>query len=312
MFHVRPGAAPWINGHAGELPLKLEATYKQVAGPPPPDFGPYKLRVESDLRNLIDSECSEKDLQAFLEKHPCLIPGAWTPGTKSGHYPLHQAVITQPSLNGAECKRPDFMWLSTHSGAWYAALVEIERPSKHIFNQDGTPSSQFCQARNQLAEWRTWFNDPTNVSLFVEDYGVPDTWRRMRQQDLHLILIFGRRREFEGNPRLSRHRGSLLTGPNEELMSFDRLEANASLCDAITVRLAGKGQYRVLHVPETFALTPHRAEDLLPIEGWEGAIDANPAIADKRKEFLKQRIAYWKHWAENDNNRFFDGRSSRE
>ena len=39
-----------------------------------------------------------------------------------------------------------------------------------------------------------------------------------------MILIYGRRSEFEGKPKLELQRGSLLPGQDEELMSFDRLE----------------------------------------------------------------------------------------
>lgn len=279
------------------MPLSLEPTYKQEAGPPSSPFAPYKRRIEAQLRELSDSDCSEPDLQSFLEQHPSLVPGAWTPGTKSGHPPLYMALISQPPLNGAAGKRPDFMWISMHSGAWYAALVEIESPSKALFRRNGTPTAMFSQARNQLAEWRTWFNDPTNIALFVEDYGIPDKIRRSCQFHLHLILIYGRRKEFEGKPKMSKQRGSLLTGPNEELMSFDRLSADPELCDAVSVRLSGRGRFRLLHVPETFGFWPDAADELHPIDGWEEAIDANPRMRRGRKAFLKKRFHYWRDWS---------------
>ena len=126
----------------------------------------YSEQCNQQFRSLLSRDPTELEVQEFLEKHPWLVPGHRTPSGTSGHYPLHCILIAQPKLPGSEVYVPDFMWIATHSGAWYPTLVEIERPGKRIFNKDYNPSAHFTKARNQLAQWRAWFNDPGNVQQF--------------------------------------------------------------------------------------------------------------------------------------------------
>ena len=87
-------------------------------------------------------------------------------GIKSGHLPFPHAVISQPRLQGVGARQPDFMWLGTNSMEFVPVLIEIEKPSKRWFNASGIPSSDFVQAQNQLAQWKSWFGDETNRMLF--------------------------------------------------------------------------------------------------------------------------------------------------
>jgi len=232
-----------------------------------------------------------------LERNPMLLPGARTPSVKSGHYPLHCAAISQPRLPGLSSKIPDFMWIATHSLTWYPTLIEIKSPTKRIFTKDGIPSAEFNQARNQLAQWRTWFSMAENVQQFIKSYGIPDYLTSGRQMQLHTILIYGRRSEVENDPALSKHRGSLLNASSEELMSFDRLEVEADLVDAITVRAIDSGKYRALAVPPLFRLTPGIADRLLAIENIEECLKETPMISEERRSFLLSRLPYWRDWA---------------
>jgi hypothetical protein len=115
---------------------------------------------------------------------------------------------------------------------------------------------------------------------------------------LHLILVYGRRREFDSNPELSKQRGSLLNGPDEDLMSFDRLVADPLLANALTVRACGLCRYSALTVPPTLRTGPSRAERLLIVEGLNQAIDDSNEIPAERRTFLKSRIAHWRSWTE--------------
>ncbi len=256
----------------------------------------YAERCEQQFRGLLSRDPSETEVQEFLEKHPWLVPGHRTPTGTSGHYPLHCILIAQPRLPGREVFIPDFMWIATHSGAWYPTLVEIERPEKRIFNKDGTPSADFTKARNQLAQWRAWFNDPANIQQFIDFYGIPSSLRQ-RTRHLHMILIYGRQSEFEQCPTLVARRGSLLPGHDEELMSYDRIDHDIALPDAIAVTAVGQGKFRALWVPTTFATGAFLAERLLHIGGLSEAIGRNPEIPIDRKDFLNRRIIYWKEWA---------------
>ncbi len=247
--------------------------------------------------DLLNSDPAEAEVQSFLERNPMFLPGAWTPATKSGHYPLHCAAISQPLLPGLASKRPDFMWISTHSLTWYPTLIEIERPSKKLFLQSGKPTSDFYQARNQLAEWRTWFSKPENFGKFVSEYGIPSDFTLGRQWNLHMILVYGRRSEFEHSPKLSEQRHSLMSGEDEELMSFDRLHPDSELDEAITIRAKGSGAYEALHVPPTFFLRPALADRLLRVNGISDALNKTPLITEDRRKFLISRILYWQEWA---------------
>ncbi len=280
-------------------------TPKFESGPPHIPVDDFAERSNEHYRKLLSRNPSEPEIQSFLEKHPWLVPGYSTPSVKSGHCPLHCSLIAQPKLPGQDLYIPDFVWIATHSDTFFPTLIEIERPGKRIFNKDGTPSADFTRARNQLNQWRTWFESPENVLLFLDLYGIPDYWRRHRSMRLHMILIYGRRSEFEGFANLTRQRGTLLSGEDEELMSFDRLEADTSMRDAITVKADGHGKYRAVWIPPLFRTGTVMADMLLNIEGIPEAIDQNPAISDDRKSFLRHRIAYWREWKSAPSSKMF-------
>ena len=271
-------------------------SYELELGPPKIPVDEYAHRCTRRFQELLSSEPEETAVQDFLERNPWLVPGHSTPGTASGHFPLHCGLITQPRLPGQDLRVPDFMWIATHSGAWFPTLIEIEKPGKRIFTSRGTPSAQFTQARNQLNQWRSWFKDPTNQLQFLDYYGIPGHFRD-RTMILHMILIYGRRSEFEDQPKLTRQLGTLLAGSDEELMSFDRLHVDTTMMEAITITAIGHGKYRAKRVLPLFGTGPALADRLLSITGLEEAVDVNPDIAEERKVFLKRRIPYWKQWA---------------
>lgn len=275
--------------------MKLEKTYKIKNGPSAYDIDKYIVSKNDEFRSLLNTATSENELQIFFESNPSFVPGAWTPGTKSGHYPLHCALITQPELRGISTKIPDFMWIATHSAGWYPTLIEIENPNKKIFRNDGAPTAEFTQARNQLEQWRTWFNNPSNIQQFMEMYKIPYYMRNQRQRKLHMILIYGRRDEFDANPNKSKDRLSL-TSPDLELMSYDRLSCDRDLDDAITIKLNKHNLYEVVSVPPTLKLGPSHSERLVHIKGIEKAIEENVDIPADRKSFLMERLPYWTGW----------------
>ena len=274
----------------------LRTTYELEEGPSHVPLDAYVERSRQQYIDVISRNPAEREVQSFLEKHPMFVPGHSTPGAFSGHYPLHCALITQPMLPGLRRYRPDFMWIATHSGGWFPTLIEIEKPGKKLFNVKGNPRSNFTEARSQLARWRTWFSRPGNVQQFKDYYGVPD-FMQERTMQLHMILIYGRRAEFEGNPELTGEIASLLPGPGEELMSFDRLTPDNSMQHAITVKMTGPKRYRSVWVPEVFETGPILAERFNRVDGLAESIDKNDCISKERAQFLKERIRYWASWA---------------
>ena len=279
---------------------QFKITYQQESGPSPMAWEVYAECLTQELARFLSSSPSERDMQSFLEANPALVPGAWTPGTKSGHPPLRLCLIAQPELQGLGERRPDFMWIATHSDSWYPTLIEIEDPGKRIFRSNDEPTAEFTQARNQLEQWRTWFRDPTNVSMFMERYAIPDWMRRHRSIKLHMILIYGRRNEFKHTAERSRLRGNLLGGADAELMSFDRLSPDRDLESAVTARVSSAGEYRVIWVPPTLRTGPYLASLQVDLDDFDGAIDRSKDISEERKEYLKRRIRYWQAWERRD------------
>jgi hypothetical protein len=269
-----------------------EPRYKVERGPERLSFDSYAIEATKSFNQLLSSHPTEPDVQRFLEHHPAMVPGARTPGLSSGHFPLHWALITQPRLPGFHSKVPDFMWIATHSGTWYPTLIEIEDPKKRLFTKAGQQTAQFSQAKNQLDRWRSWFAIPANVQVFMDQYGIPSSWRRLRNWRLHMILIFGRRAEFDQNPDWGALRASIMPS-DAELVSFDRLTPDANLQLAITIRALGDGKFKAVWIPATYGIAPDATKYLQNIDGLEQAIDANSTISSERKFFLKKRIDYW-------------------
>ena len=271
--------------------------------PPPVAWASYAESASDALGRLLESEPDERRIQEFLERNPCFVPGAWTPGVKSGHYPLHCALITQPRLVGLDGRQPDFMWLATHSETWYPTLIEIEGPDKALFTKKGSPTAGFTQARHQLAQWASWLNTAANLQKFAVDCGIQDIYTRYKTLQPHFVLTYGRHREVEDRPDLSKELSGLLPGPNEDLVSYDRLSPDADLSQAITVKATAPGQYEALHVLPTLTLGPLLADRLLSVTAMEDAIAGCWQMPPERREFLVSRLEYWREWAQQEGSR---------
>ena len=271
--------------------------------PPPVPWASYAESARDSLGRLLESASDARQIQEFLERNPCFVPGAWTPGVKSGHYPLHCALITQPRLVGLDGRQPDFMWLATHSQTWYPTLVAIARPDKPLFTKKGSPTAEFTQARHQLAQWDSWLNTAENLQKFAVDCGIPDIYTRYKTLQPHFVLICGRRREVEDRPDLSKELSGLLPGPDEELVSYDLLSPDVELSQAITVKATAPGQYEALHVLPTLTLGPRLADRLLSVTAMEDAIAGCWQMPPERREFLVSRLEYWREWAQQEGSR---------
>jgi hypothetical protein len=278
--------------------MTLEITQQVTDGPPAMEFSDYARVVSRRLHDLLSQEPDEQKLQHFLESHPSFVPGARTAGGGTCGSRVLDLLVARPELPGLGARIPDFMWLKATSDTWFPVLIEIEAPTKRIYRKKGGLLADFTHARNQLNHWRTWFKEPYNQEKFQAEYGVPSEWVERKTMRPHFILVYGRRREFENYPQLSKERESLLPGTDEELMSFDRLFADPLLSNALTVRPNGPRRYSALTVPPTLKAGPHGAERLLMLQGLDQAIDASSEMSAERREFLKVRLAHWRNWAE--------------
>lgn len=272
----------------------FEVTYEIAKGPPPIEFEDYQDDALERYRKLLDEATGEQELQQFLEQNPSFVPGGRTP--MSGHLPKFNALFTQPLLPGFDARKPDFMWLAKNSLTTYITLIEIESPTKMLFTKDGQQQAKFTQAHRQLKDWRIWFDDSDNRSLFLKNYGIPASDMSSNRLELRLLLVYGRSAEFENDAALSRRRGELLNPPDEDLMSFDRLRPDKSMESTITVHNRGRARFEVKWIPETFRIRPSNIRKHIDMKGLAEAVQRNPRISQERRDFLAARFPYWLEW----------------
>jgi hypothetical protein len=79
-------------------------------------------------------------------------------------------------------------------------------------------------------------------------------------------------------------------------MTFDRLAPAQDCSDYICVTKTAE-RYRALSIPGTLQLGPMFADCWSLFDNVPEAIKSNEWITDERKNFLIERIAYWKEWA---------------
>ncbi len=252
-------------------------------------------KILKDLwqRFLVEADSSdEAAFHRFLEHHPGLVPGPYGTPRFRWHGPLRGIVFTHPELPGIRSKRPDFLVLEQDSGNVYAVLVEIEAPGKPWATRAGVPSAPLTQAMDQIRSWKAWFSEPHNVLAFERLYDIGPEELRGRRLVQHYVLVFGRRDEATRIESFAKKRHHL-QGPNEFLMTYDRLEPHPS--DDLTVTLDRSGpdtKLRLVSVPPTYVLRERDAALASSLVGREEAIRGSTLISDARKEFLLERFRY--------------------
>lgn len=131
----------------------------------------------------------ESLVQAFLERHPSLLPGSHSEDGDSGHGPFPVAVIAKPKLPGLSDREPDFMWLASDSSSLYPVLIEIKTPHKAWFYGDRAEiHSDLTHALGQLAEWRAWFSRGHNQTAFLDYYDIPPELARRKLEPRYLLV----------------------------------------------------------------------------------------------------------------------------
>ncbi|MBB2742899.1 UNVERIFIED_ORG: hypothetical protein FHR35_002721 [Microbispora rosea subsp. rosea] len=241
-------------------------------------------------RALLDSPESHDEglIQAFLERHPSLLPGSHSVDGDSGHLAFPMAVIAKPKLPGLSDREPDFMWIATDSECLYPILIEIETPHKKWFYGDRAEiHSDLTHAQGQLAEWRAWFNRGHNRSAFLDYYEIPPELTR-RKLAPRFVLIYGRRENYMNSRRRQEKRAELARA-DERLLSFDRLTPSKHSVLYSCVQKKQDG-YRVVAVPPCLTIV-NSGDDYQHVSGWEEALDACPDMASTRREYLKDQFS---------------------
>ncbi|MEU4226772.1 Shedu anti-phage system protein SduA domain-containing protein [Nonomuraea sp. NPDC026600] len=271
----------------GYLPGYLAASEETAPGRPAQEV--YDAAVMEQWRLLLDSPESQDErlVHAFLERHPSLLPGAYSVDGDSGHSAFPSAVITRPKLPDLSDREPDFMWIASDSGSLYPILIEIETPHKKWFHGDRAEiHSAFTHAQGQLAEWRHWFNTGHNRSAFLEYYEIPPDLARRRLEPRY-VLIYGRRGNYVSSRRRQGKRAELARD-GERLMSFDRLTPAKNSVLFSCVRKEQDG-YRVAAVPPCLTII-NNGERYQPVSGWDQALDDCHDMPPARRQYLKEQL----------------------
>ena len=267
--------------------------------PQPLPWQEYSDRVQSEWFALLASDPEEAEVQQFMELHPALIPGGSGDVGPGGHHQSElNLVFRQPKLKGAGRDfAPDFMWVTHSSSLITPILIEIEKPSKRWFTQEGRPTAHFTQAQDQLRDWRGWFALDGNERIFRDQYlFLGDRWAD-RTLEPQYVLIYGRQSEFtlggghSDFEALNRKRGHL-HGAGETFLTFDSLRPRFDHSSSITATMTATG-------PTAFAFSPvystgaHLLGDLRHLGGVEEALDRSVMMTDERRTYLNDR---WRHW----------------
>ncbi len=276
-------------------------SYKFEKNPPLPiDSESYRQKVMRDFQRILkENGDNEKIFQDFFEQNPSLVPGSKSEFEMygSGHGPLFSSLITQPKIEGLKERIPDFLWLSYDSVCFCPVFIEIEAPNKKYFNQDGSFTSDFNKAREQLIEWKTILGKPLNIEKFKSDFNIPREESEL-YFDPYFVLIYGRREEFENN-RWKRDKRSQIMGDNRLiLMSYDRIEPKYLNKNYLCCEVKS-GDYYAKYLTPTFKVGPY-SYDLLKINNIENAIKNMVYTSEERKRFLLERIPYWINYIKNE------------
>ena len=105
--------------------------------------------AEAALTNCLQTATTERAVQLVLEEHPVLLARAL--GGGRGRW-----VIPQKAL-GAE-HVPDFIIGEKSSLGYEWTLVELEGPTRRMFNRNGDPSKDLNHAIRQIVDWRSWLS----------------------------------------------------------------------------------------------------------------------------------------------------------
>jgi Domain of unknown function (DUF4263) len=267
------------------------------ACPAPWTWDDYESWLHAAWANRLATADSTKEqpFQEFLETHPCLLPGGDGTGDSFGghHGAWGEIALSQPPIPGVSRRIPDFMWLTKNSEDLIPVLIEIEAPAKQWLNSKGDRTAELSHAEGQLAEWRDALDQPGTREQFAQMYHFPSRWALQFNLVVRLVLIYGRRVEFERVPENARRR-KVLRDDSVDAMTYDRLRPSAALRNAVCARVGpDASRPRVISVPPTLRLGPSRAETYAWMDGWADAIASNKLIGDGRKAFLLERLDYW-------------------
>ena len=258
----------------------------------------YRASLQPQWKSLLDSSPSEREVQEFLELHPCLLPGATDNIGPGGHHgPSFSAVIRQPPLKGLGPTRvPDFMWVRRDTGAIRPICIEIESPRKAWFNRrSSTPTAELTQAIDQLTEWKVWFSSPENQLIFAKTYAPEFSHRPVEAQ---FVLVYGRDSEFRAatsphnRPEYVRQKRDHMPRSREHYFTYDQLAPEQEAGDYATIT-CHVDRWSLHSLPPTFSTGYHMMEMSEVISDPSAVVARVDLMSAERRAYVIER---WEHW----------------
>jgi Domain of unknown function (DUF4263) len=260
----------------------------------------YVDAVLAEWHGLLATEPEEAEVQAFLEHHPAMVPGGSGDIGPGGHHGSDlSAVFCRPPLIGnGRTFVPDFMWVTRSSGLITPILIEIEKPSKRWFKDNGRPTSDFRDAHDQLNDWRAWFAADQNASIFRDEYLINGDRYESRPLEPHFVLIYGRQLEFEHggghrDPDALRRKRDTQRAGNEAFMTFDSLRPRFDHANSVTVAHQAKGNRAIAFSP-VYGTSTSSGSTALLLDDVEAALAHSAMMSGDRRAYLGKRLEYWK------------------
>lgn len=277
--------------------FRADASLDRLAPAPWED---YERRSREEWLALLDEDPPEREVQAFLERHPSLLPGGTDNIGPGGHHGVcWSAVVRQPELPGLDARVPDFMWVRRDTAAVRPILIEIEAPAKPWFIGTREPNAKLIHALDQLLEWKVWFADPANQQTFRRAYVPPEYTHRALEP--RYVLVYGRDREFRpgtsphSRPDQVRRKRDLLPHPDEHLFTFDLLHPERDASNYATI--SGFQQaFRLAALPPTFTTGESTRQLAGRLSDISEALKST-GIGDERSAYLVDRWAHWRRQA---------------
>ncbi|MEU3856072.1 Shedu anti-phage system protein SduA domain-containing protein [Streptomyces sp. NPDC028722] len=278
--------------------LRHAVTDENPDRPLAPTWDEYRDWLLPKWNTLLDSNPDERQMQEFLESHPCLLPGATDSVGHGGHHGASfSSVIRQPPLQGLGPKRvPDFMWVRRDTGAIRPICIEIESPGKSWFNKNRTPTAELTQAIDQLTEWKIWFNSPENRLIFAKTYAPSYSHRPIEPQ---FVLVFGRNAEFKvgsskhDDPDYMRLKRDHMLRRDEHFFTYDQLRPEREAEDYATITNSVY-EWFLNSIPPTFGTGAHITELSRIVSDPSEAITKTALASPARKAYLLERWKYWR------------------
>lgn len=116
--------------------------------------------MEKELKEILSESNGERDVCAFLAKHPELI--RWLVCRMGGHT---NYVIKEFPLGSKY--RVDFVVATSYSGAWEIHLIELEPVNDMVITKAEIPSNRLNKAISQTHEWADYIK--INLASFQND-----------------------------------------------------------------------------------------------------------------------------------------------